>query len=467
VTGLAASDGRLAGGGRNDAAREEVTFTFEGRSMTGYAGEPIAAALHANGVTVLSRSFKYRRPRGLHCMAGSCPNCSMRVDGVPGVMTCEELLHGGERVERERGWPSADRDALGVLDRLSRLTPNGFQYRWFRKSARLFEASEPVMRRLAARGALPDPEAAARLYGTGPLAPGTEPARITADVAVIGGGFAGMRAAVAAADGGASVALIERTPALGGAAADDPRSAEEVRALSERVDGCAGLDVYCETTAVAWYDPGVMLVSGRDRVRELRASGWIICTGAYPQPLAFGGNDLPGVMLSSAVRRLVFAHGVRPGRRIVIVTDADSGGELAEELMSRSVDVGAIVDIRPGAVARVVPGVPLLPGHTLVEAHGRSRVTAVTVAPNGNSSGTNLQCDVLCLDLAPRPATELLGQRLADGSITLERPSLDGAGGAGLTNGVWAAGAVMGTSSVREAGEQGDAAGAAAAQPAT
>src|SRR5579863_5105106 len=95
--------------------RAPVSFTFEGRTVSGFAGEPIAAALHASGVTVLSRSFKYRRPRGLHCMSGSCPNCSMRVDGLPGVMTCEEPLRGGERVERERGWPTADRDALRVL----------------------------------------------------------------------------------------------------------------------------------------------------------------------------------------------------------------------------------------------------------------------------------------------------------------------------------------------------------------
>ena len=428
---MTGSDLRLPGG----ESREAVTFTFDGKSMTGYKGEPIAAGLHANGVTVLSRSFKYRRPRGLHCMTGSCPNCSMRVDGVPGVMTCETTLQGGERVERERGWPNADRDALGVLDRASALIPNGFQYRWFRKTPRLFELSEHVMRRLAARADLPEPEAAARLHGTGPLAPGTEPARITADVAVIGGGVAGMRAALAAAENGASVALIERGPELGGAAADDPRGAAGVDALIEQVVGRAGLEVHCDTTAFAWYDPGVMLVSGRDRVSELRAARWVVCTGAYPQPLAFAGNDLPGVMLGSAVRRLVFAHGVRPGRRVVIVTDGDAGAELAEELRARSVEVAALVDLRPDATPRAIPGVALLPGHVVVGAQGRDRVTAVTVAPNADAPGTDLTCDVLCLDVAPRPATELLAQRVAEGSITLERPHAAGLGRHGARGG--------------------------------
>jgi sarcosine oxidase subunit alpha len=442
---------------------ERVSFTFEGRTVSGVAGEPIAAALHADGVTVLSRSFKYRRPRGLHCMTGSCPNCSMRVDGLPGVVTCEEPLRGGERVEREKGWPSADRDALGVLDRLSKLTPNGFQYRWFRKRPRMFELSEPVLRRLAARAQLPDPEAARRVYGQGPLPPGTDHAKITADVAVIGGGLAGIHAALAAADGGASVVLVERTPALGGAAAHAPDAAGDLAKLTERVNGSQGLTVHTGTTAFGWYQPEVMLVNDRERVRELRASKWIVCTGAYPQPLAFEGNDLPGVMLASAVRRLVFTHGVRPGRRVVVVTDSDSGAELADGLRSRSVDVAAVVDVRPGAAARAIPGVALLPDHTVLATRGRDRVTGVTVAPNGSDAGIELNCDVLCLDLSPRPATELVAQRVADGSITLERRSLGATGPIEVADGVWVAGAVAGATSFEEAGEQGDAVGRAAA----
>ncbi len=447
------------------SGREPVSFTFEGRTLSGFAGEPIAAALHASGVNVLSRSFKYRRPRGLHCGTGSCPNCSMRVDGLPGVMTCEEPLRGGEQVQRERGWPTTDRDVLGVLDLLSPLTPNGFQYRWFRKRPRLFEATEPVLRRLAARSAMPDPAAAARVYGTGPLSPGTEPRRTIVDVAVIGGGVAGMRAALAAAEDGASVALLERGAELGGAAIDDPRSEAELAALVERVAASAGLDVQCGASAFGWYEPELMLVSDRDGVQELHAKRWVICTGGYPQPLAFPGNDLPGVMLGRAVRRLV-RYGVRPGRRVVIVTDSDAGLELAEDLRARSVTVSAVADMRSGAGA--ASGIQAAPGHTVLGARGRGRVASVTVGPVGGTAGSEIECDTVCIDVAPAPADELLLQLVTDGSLTLERPSSEelGARPAEVTDGVWSAGAVKGAASFGEAGEQGEAAGRAAAKAA-
>jgi sarcosine oxidase subunit alpha len=445
---------------------EPVSFTFEGRTLSGFAGEPIAAALHANGVTVLSRSFKYRRPRGLHCMAGSCPNCSMRVDGLPGVVTCEEPLRGGERVERERGWPSADRDALEVLDLLSPLTPNGFQYRWFRKRPRLFDATEPVLRRLAARAAMPDPGAAARVYGTGPLSNGADPRQTTVDVAVIGGGVAGMRAALAATQGEASVALVERGAELGGGAADDQRSEPQVAALVDRVAAAPRLEVHCGTTAFGWYERELMLVSDREGVQELHAKRWVISTGGYPQPLAFPGNDLPGVMLGTAVRRLV-RYGVRPGQRIVIVTDRDAGLELAEDLRARSITVSAVADMRSDAAA----GSPAraVSGHTVVRARGGGRLAAVTLGPVGGATGSEIECDVLCIDVAPRPANELVLQLLADGSITLERPTPEamgasGAGPAEVTGGVWIAGGVKGADSFSEAGEQGEAAGRAAAK---
>lgn len=447
------------------SGREPVSFTFEGRTLSGFAGEPIAAALHASGVTVLSRSFKYRRARGLHCMAGSCPNCSMRVDGLPGVMTCEEPLRGGERVERERGWPTADRDALEVLDLLSPLTPNGFQYRWFRKRPRLFDATEPVLRRLAARAALPEPGAAARLHGAGPLTHGADPRRTVADVAVIGGGVAGMRAALGAAQDGASVALLQRGAGLGGGAADDPRCEAEVAALVDRVAASAGLEVHCGATAFGWYERELMLVSDRCGVQELHAKRWVICTGGYPQPLAFPGNDLPGVMLGRAVRRLV-RYGVRPGQQVVIVTDSDAGLELAEDLRARSITVSAVADVRSGAAAG--SSVRAVAGHTVLRARGRGRVTGVTLGPVGAIAGSEVECDVLCIDLAPRPANELVLQLLADGSLALERPPAGalrgtGAGPAEVTGGVWIAGGVLGAVSFGEAGEQGEAAGRAAA----
>lgn len=80
-----------------------VRFTFEGREIEGYEGEPIAAALHAAGIRVLRRSPRLHRPRGFFCAIGNCSSCLMAVDGVPNVRVCVERLREGMRVERQEG----------------------------------------------------------------------------------------------------------------------------------------------------------------------------------------------------------------------------------------------------------------------------------------------------------------------------------------------------------------------------
>ena len=414
-----------------------VTFTFDGRRMTGVAGEPIASALHAGGVTVLSRSFKYHRPRGLHCMAGSCPSCAMRVDGVPGVATCETPLRGGETIMRERGWPSADRDVLRLLDVTSRLTPNGFQYRRLRRHQRLFELVEPVLKRLAARGDLPEPVAAARLI--------TRHSReLAVDVGVIGGGLAGMRAALAAAAGGAgSVALVERRAQLGGVARLDRTRWPELDGLTRRIGRQSRIVLLSPATAFAWYESDRVLVASGHGLVHLRASRWVVATGAHPQPCAFPGNDLPGVMLGDAVRRLLLDD-VRPGDRVLIASGTDDGDSLAMELRARGVTVVGVV-----------------PAADVERAHGRRRLGAVTV------NGVRFACDVLCVDVARRPADELVRQLLSDGGIVIEDRSAASVGAirdgsVEVARGVWLAGDVLGVSSARGAAVQGEAAGIAA-----
>jgi hypothetical protein len=82
---------------------ELVAFQFDGKTVEGYRGEPIAAALHAAGIRVLSHSRIHRRPRGFWCAIGNCSSCNMRVNGVPNVRVCVEPLQAGMIVETQKG----------------------------------------------------------------------------------------------------------------------------------------------------------------------------------------------------------------------------------------------------------------------------------------------------------------------------------------------------------------------------
>ena len=80
-----------------------IEFFFEGRRLSGYRGETIAAALVANGIRVFRRTEKMDRPRGFFCAVGKCASCMMVVDGRPNTMVCTEPLRPGVRVERQQG----------------------------------------------------------------------------------------------------------------------------------------------------------------------------------------------------------------------------------------------------------------------------------------------------------------------------------------------------------------------------
>ena len=82
---------------------KKVEFTFDGAAMTGFEGEPIAMALHSNGVRIYRESPEMKRPRGFFCAIGKCSSCFMLVDGVPNVRTCVTPLREGMKVRTQKG----------------------------------------------------------------------------------------------------------------------------------------------------------------------------------------------------------------------------------------------------------------------------------------------------------------------------------------------------------------------------
>src|SRR6266571_6344764 len=172
-------------------ANKELTFTFDGKSVSALAGQTIGAALYHSGIRVFSRSFKYHRPRGLFCVAGECANCLMQVDGRPNVRVCIEPAREGQVVRHQNAWPSLNFDVLRVIDKFDRRLPVGFYYKRYYKPLtwRLFETAA---RRMAGLGTI-DIHAA-------PDQKKTEVEHLQTEICVVGGGPAGLSAAVQAAE---------------------------------------------------------------------------------------------------------------------------------------------------------------------------------------------------------------------------------------------------------------------------
>ena len=445
-----------------------VAFQFEGEPVQAFEGDSIASALYASGVRIFSRSFKYHRPRGLTCVAGRCPNCLMTVDGVPNVRACVEPARDGAVVGGQNAWPSLERDALSVMDRFGWAMPVGFYYKSLYRPRLLWKAVSPMIRRVAGLGAVNVDAPSGAAY---------EHRSQHAEVAVVGGGPAGMSAALAASDAGVRVALVDDQPDLGGSLRYDAHGHstgpgyETARELAGAVRARSNIEVLSAATAFGLYEGNLLGVHQGSRLIKLRARSVVAATGAYEQPLVYDRNDLPGTFLSSGLRRLIHLYRLRPGTAALVATTNDEGYRAALDLLSAGVRVVAVADSRPGfphdldaATELRSKGILVLPSHGVVRAEGTRRVVGAVVSRMDGGRLTTeereFDCDIVCLSGGFAPAGALLAQAGAafafDAAIGESVPSE-------LPDGLFAAGSVTGTSGLDDALRQGREAGRAAA----
>jgi sarcosine oxidase, subunit alpha len=431
----------------------KVSFTFDGKRVEAHEGDTIGSALYAAGQRTFSRSFKYHRRRGLMCCAGQCPNCIVSVDGAPGARACIEPVRDGLKVEHVNA-VSLELDPMRATDVVGGpFTPPGFYYKTFIRPRKLWPLYEKVLRNVAGLGKLRE-EQAEREWRT-------EYRRRHADVLVVGGGIAGLKAAIAAAQLGADVVLADEGPALGGQQLieADVAVVEDLVAQSRN----AGVEILERASALGYFD-GLVPVWQQDTLHQVRAQQHVFATGAIEQPLVFAGNDLPGVMLAGGARRLAALYAVSPGARAVIATTSDRGLDAARALRDAGVEIVAVADLRPDADAAArelrQSGIPVFTGHTVVEAKGRKAVSEAVIAPVDGGDEHTFQCDLLVVSGGTIPATSLALQAGARSSYDTQQ------GHFALTelpDDVYAAGEAAGAHSDAAVADSGDLAGLRAA----
>jgi sarcosine oxidase subunit alpha len=423
-----------------------LTFRFERRQVTAFEGDTVGSALAAAGVTITGRSFKYHRPRGLSCMAGACPNCLMQIDGVPNVRACTEPVRDGMRVARQNAWPSAGRDIHGWLNTFSFMMPPGFYYKVFHRPRWAWPLVEPFIRSKAGLGRVPS-EPDHRRRRRIDLHP---------DVLVIGAGAAGLAASATAATAGASVVLLEQGREAGGhLLGDRPGARRRSSLVREVVD--AGVRVLAETAAFGVFGGGLVAAAGPDALYRIRAARTIFATGSVEQSAVFPGNDLPGVILSSAAQLLLHRFSILPGRRAVVLASDNEGYTTAWALKDAGAHV-TVVDLR--SEGGWPEGFPVFAGSAILSAHGRRRVTSVTAGPPGATSGQKVPCDVVVIACVESPSTNLLAQAGASLAFDDARQAFVPVR---MPAGTAAAGAVTGARSMATAIAQGRLAGLEAA----
>ena len=467
---------RLKTGGRRIDRSRPVTFTFDGREMRGFAGDTVASALLANEQLVMGRSFKYHRPRSVVGSGPEEPNALVSIgEGArfePNQRATVQPLWDGIVVRSQNAWPSLGFDVGRVNDYGSKVLPAGFYYKTFIHPRPFWKhVFEPFIRRAAGLGAAPteaDADVYAHRYGY-------------CDTLVVGGGIAGLLAARVAAEAGERVMLVERQNRWGGRASVDGatidgRSAEDW--VNDCVQALAAMEnvtmlLRCEGSGV--YDHGYVLCtesltdhradkSGpRQRLWRVRAGRVVAATGAIERPLSFAGNDVPGVLLASALRDYVVDYGVAPGERTVIVTNNDDAYRTAKALLAAGLRVPAILDVRTEADSALVNevkglGVRVHAGRAIAKVHGDVKVTGVSVCAQAGD-GTVLQeirCDCVAMSGGWSPVVHLWshcgGKLWWDEARAMFRPDADhpptGADGKGFVTVLGAASGALTASEV-------------------
>jgi sarcosine oxidase, subunit alpha len=313
-----------------EARGEPVTIDFEGQAIRAFAGEPVAVVLFAAGVRTLARSPKYHRPRGLFCLENHCASCFLRIDGRPNRRSCMVPAREGLRCERQNAFPDADVDILRAADWLF---PKGMDHHRMMTSTQVGnELFLKLVREMGGSGLLPDLPAA-RL---------PEVREESVDLCVVGAGPAGLAAArvVAAARREARVVVIDEQDAPGGSLLAEPGGVARGRALAQAA-GERGVRLELGATAIAYYpEEAVLAVATSGGLLRVSARRFLYATGAYDQNLAFPDSDRPGVISARACGRLVFRHGVRPGRRVVVLSDPGAPSPFAATLRDGCQAVG-------------------------------------------------------------------------------------------------------------------------------
>lgn len=367
---------RLVNGGRIDRSRL-LRFSFDGRELTGHPGDTVASALLAAGQVEVAPSLYRGRPRGIFTADCTEPNALVQVlTGAPEPMVpaTQLELQDGLRVQSlsGKGWLSSGSDST----------------RYDKK-------------------------------------------HVHAEVVVVGGGPAGIAAALAAGRSGARVLLVEQDGELGGS----------LEGSSETIDGLDAADwvnrsvlqlaelpevrVLTRTTAVGCYDHGYLLAAekrpGMQRLWHVRTRQVVLATGAHERPLVFANNDRPGIMLASAVRRYIHRYAVLPGSAVAVCTTSDSAYWTALDVQRAGGTVPVLLDARPEPPPRLVEqveraGIGVVAGAAVIDTTGDPRITGIDfdrLDEKGQLVGnpSSVECDLLAVCGGWNPAVQLFGQQ--------------------------------------------------------
>ena len=400
----------------------EISFQFNGKNIQAYTTDTITSALIASGQTLLSRSFKYHRPRGAYDIYGQGHESLVTANHEPNLLADRIHVQNGMAVKSQNAWPSLEFDIGEINDTIVPMLPNGFYYKMFHKPKWMWPIAEQQIRKAAGLGKIDTEDRnAERRYEKRYRFP---------DVCIVGGGPSGLAAALAAVDEGKQVLLLDDNSELGGhslhsiAQVDNCENENlnglpEYQAIQKLIDELTefpNLEVLVNSNVFGLYEDNLIAAQCGHDLFKIRTDSVVLAPGATDRHLVFENNDRPGIMTARGVERLIMRHAVLPGENVVVVTTHDGGFHTALLMQGAGAKIIAVVDGREtgndeGVFEKKIRdlAIPVYKGLTAHAAHGRKRIESVEVGPiTGGDSLKSFDCDLLVMAVGFKPQINLL-----------------------------------------------------------
>ena len=418
---------RLPKGGLLIDRNKPIKFEFNGKKLSGFEGDTLASALLSNDQVLVGRSFKYHRPRGIVASGSEEPNALINLGEKekfePNQRATTIELFDGLKAASQNHWPSLNFDIGVVNNYLARFLPAGFYYKMFIHPRPFWKyIYEPFIRQSAGLGRAPSQKDHSQY----------EHFYAFYDLVIVGGGISGLNAALTAAESGLKILIIEQTPEWGGrclvdfSTIGDETSAEYVSRLVSELKKFENVTMRSRMMGAGVYDHGYILGyerlndhlaeedGPRHRLWRIRAKQIITATGSIERPISFPSNDIPGVMLASAVRDYAVNFGVATGNKIAVYTNNDDAYRTAITLNEVGVEVPIIVDARVsggGALAERAKalGIRVENGKAISKVFGKKRVEAISICEHKDSGKGNekIACDCIAMSGGWSPVVHL------------------------------------------------------------
>ena len=418
---------RLPEGGLLIDRNKPIKFEFNGKKLSGFEGDTLASALLSNDQVLVGRSFKYHRPRGIVASGSEEPNALINLGEKekfePNQRATTIELFDGLKAASQNHWPSLNFDIGVVNNYLARFLPAGFYYKMFIHPRPFWKyIYEPFIRQSAGLGRAPSQKDHSQY----------EHFYAFYDLVIVGGGISGLNAALTAAESGLKILIIEQTPEWGGrclvdfSTIGDETSAEYVSRLVSELKKFQNVTMRSRMMGAGVYDHGYILGyerlndhlaeedGPRHRLWRIRAKQIITATGSIERPISFPSNDIPGVMLASAVRDYAVNFGVATGNKIAVYTNNDDAYRTAITLNEVGVEVPIIVDARGsggGALAERAKalGIRVENGKAISKVFGKKRVEAISICEHKDSGKGNekIACDCIAMSGGWSPVVHL------------------------------------------------------------